>query len=424
MYGTVVPSLLTYEPWALSAAEVGVLGSLSGIGMLIGALAAAATGDRWGRRLTIIVSVSVFSLAMGGCAMAPSPEVFGVFRFLVGLGAGALMPTAVAILIEFSTKGRRTWNAALGFAGVSVGGMLAGLLGIILVPAFGFRAMFLVGLIPLFLVLPLMVRYLPESPAFLLARGRRSEAEEVARHHHVDLVVRDATSVEHAGEHGLVALFQQKRATATLLFWTSTFFCLLVLFGVASWLPALMVKAGYGLTSSLSFILILNAGALVGVLAASRLADRWGNKPVTVLSFGAAAVALALLSTAPPTWVVYLLVAVAGLGTTGTQILLNTFVAVYYPPGIRTTGLGMSLGVGRIGAIVGPTFGGLLAGAQLSLGWQFYAFAIPAAAGGIAAALVPSRGSARPANHSTEKLLGPADIPGYPRAAAPIQPQA
>jgi AAHS family benzoate transporter-like MFS transporter len=256
-----------------------------------------------------------------------------------------------------------------------------------------------------------LVRYLPESPAFLLARGRNTEAEQVARRHHIDLVVPGSTAVDTAQEHGVLALFRHKRATATLLFWTATFFCLLVLFGVASWLPALMVKAGYGLTSSLSFILVLNAGALVGALASSRLADKWGNKPVTVMSFGGAAIALALLSTAPPTWAVYLLVAVAGLGTTGTQILLNAFVAIYYPAGIRTTGLGMSLGVGRIGAIVGPTFGGLLAGAQLSLSWQFYAFAIPAAAGGIAAALVPIRGSAAQTRLSTTEVLSAESTP-------------
>jgi MFS transporter, AAHS family, benzoate transport protein len=394
MYGTVVPSLLAYQDWDLDASAVGRLGSAAAFGMLVGALGAAATGDRWGRRRTIMTSITTFSVAMGACAVAPSPEVFGVARFFVGLGAGALMPTAVATLVEFSASDRRTRTAALGFAGVGVGGMLAGLLALWLVPSYGFRGMFWAGCAPLVAVLPLMVRYLPESPSFLLARGRRVEAEAVAADHGVALVERDTAVADRS--RGLRALFAEGRTPATLLFWVATFFCLVVLFGVASWLPALMTAAGYGLTSSLSFVLVLNGGAVVGALAASTLADRWGAKPVTALAFGAAAVSLALLAVAPPTWAVYLLVAVAGFGTTGTQILLNAFVALYYPAAVRTTGLGVALGVGRLGAILGPTYGGLLVDADLSLPWQFYAFALPAAAGGVAAALVPLRRAALP----------------------------
>ncbi|MGY1717239.1 MFS transporter [Geodermatophilus sp. SYSU D01106] len=275
MYGTVVPALLAHGPWGLDAPAVGVLGSLAAFGMLVGALAAAAVGDRWGRRRTILVSVCTFSLAMAGCALSPTPEVFGVSRFLIGLGAGALMPTAVAILVEFSTPGRRTRTAALGFAGVGVGGMLAGLLALWLVPAFGFRGMFAAGAVPLLVVLPLMLRYLPESPAFLLASGRREEAAHVAARYGVPLVPAgpDAAGTA-AARGGLRALFSDGRAAMTVSFWVATFFCLLVLFGVASWLPALMTAAGYGLQSSLSFVLVLNGGTVVGALAASGLADR------------------------------------------------------------------------------------------------------------------------------------------------------
>lgn len=388
MYGTVVPSLLSDTTWNLEPSTVGVLGSLVAFGMLFGALGAAAVGDRWGRRRTIIMSVCAFSVAMAGCALAPTPETFGVFRFLIGLGAGALMPTVVAILVEFSAPRRRTLTSALGFAGVGVGGMLAGLISLWLVPSFGFRGMFAAGATPLVAVLPLLLRYLPESPSFLLAQGDRIRAMTVASKYGV-VLTEDETGVSAERRRGVRALFMEGRWAATLLFWSATAFCLLVLFGVAAWLPALMNAAGYGLRSSLSFVLVLNAGAVLGALVASKLADRWGVKPVTVAGFGAAAISLALLSVAPPAWAVYLLVAVAGFGTTGTQLLLNTFVAVYYPARLRTTGLGMSLCVGRFGAILGPTYGGLLVTAGLSSSTQFYAFALPAVVGGIAAALVP-----------------------------------
>ncbi|MDH6287243.1 MFS transporter [Rhodococcus opacus] len=126
MYGTVVPSLLTYTPWDLDATDVGMLGSLTGIGMLVGALLAAAVADRWGRRRTLLAAVVMFSTAMGACAIAPTPEVFGAGRFAVGLGAGVLMPTAAATLIEFAEPRARARSVAMGFVGTCIGGILAG----------------------------------------------------------------------------------------------------------------------------------------------------------------------------------------------------------------------------------------------------------------------------------------------------------
>lgn len=122
------PSLLTYEPWGLDPTAVGFLGSAAVFGMGAGALLAASMGDRWGRRRTIICSVVLFSVAMGLCAFATSPEIFGIGRFVVGLGAGALMPTAMAILLEFSPPNRRARSAAISFVGVGFGGMASGLL--------------------------------------------------------------------------------------------------------------------------------------------------------------------------------------------------------------------------------------------------------------------------------------------------------
>src|SRR5262249_21350421 len=160
--------LLTYEPWALTAEGIGVLGSLTVIGMLVGALLVGAITDLVGRRRILIGSVALFSLAMGLCAIAPSPGIFGMLRFAVGVGAGGLMPTAAALVIEYSPPSRRNLNAAIAFAGVGLGGALAGLLAMLLLPTHSFRIMFLLGAAPLAAVLPLLLRFLPESVDFLL----------------------------------------------------------------------------------------------------------------------------------------------------------------------------------------------------------------------------------------------------------------
>ncbi|WP_459548587.1 MFS transporter [Nocardia sp. X0981] len=395
MFGSIVPSLREYEAWSLTASMIGYMGSASVVGMLCGALSAAALADRIGRRPVIIAAVVTFSTAMALAAFAPNPEIFLILRFFVGLGAGAVMPTVTATLLEFAPEGRRNRNMALGFIGVGAGGMLAGALAIWLVPAFGFRAMCVVGALPLLFVVPFLFRFLPESITILRAMGRIDDAQALARRHGVALAAAETTAppVVHTGKTAdrFMAVFRDGRALSTVLFWVATFFCLLLTFGVSTWLPDLMRSAGYGVSASLGFLIALKGGAVVGVLTAAHLADRFGEKLVVACTFLASSVALTLLATTPPVVLAYLLVAVVGLGTTGLQTLINAFVGGYYPTEVRATGLGLNLSIGRIGGILGPTYLGILVSMGLGFDAKFYALAIPALIGAGVVAMVPKR---------------------------------
>lgn len=392
-YGTVVSSLLDHEQWGLDAASIGLLGSLVGIGMLAGAPVAGAAADRWGRRRVIIVAVGTFSVASVACGVAPTLLVFGMGRLGVGFGAGLLMPVAAATLIEFSPVGARARAVAVGFAGTSVGGIVAGVLSLWLVPAYGFRAMFLAGAVPGIVLAVLMLKYLPESPEYLSATRRQKAASRVRLRHRLPPYQQDTVECDGwADARGYRALFSGDRRTATLLFWGTTLICLLVLFGVATWLPKLMQSAGYPLTAALSFLLILNFGGVVGVLTGGSVADRYGLRRVTIIYFLCTAVALMLLAASPALVWVYLLVFVAGFGTVGTQSLLNTFIGSYYPAKSRATGIGMALSVGRLGVIAGPTYGGFLVSAGVGPSWQLFAFAIPAVVGATLTMLIPDSG--------------------------------
>jgi MFS transporter, AAHS family, benzoate transport protein len=176
-----------------------------------------------------------------------------------------------------------------------------------------------------------------------------------------------------------------------VLFWGATLFCLLVTFGVSSWLPDLLVGAGYSLSVSLGSLVALKAGT-VGVLVAGWLADKFGQKRVVVCTYLCSAISLAALSLSPPPAVAYALIAVLGLGTTGLQTLINAYVGSYYPARIRATGLGLNLSVGRIGGIVGPTYLGFLVASGLGFDGKFYALAVPALVGACLVAAVPHRG--------------------------------
>jgi AAHS family benzoate transporter-like MFS transporter len=388
VFGAVVPALLEYKEWGLSPEEAGTIGSYALFGMLIGALIAGTITDLVGRRKIILFCITWFSLAMGLCAIAPSPELFGFCRFLAGLGLGGVVPTASAITIEYAPPARSKFLYALMFSGFSVGGILAAALAIPIVPEFGFRAMFFIGLAPLVLILPLAWKFLPESISFLVARGRHAEAEELARRYDVELPAEQPAA--QTGKLAPVAsLFRRDYVVATGTFWAICFLMLLLVYGLNTWLAQIMKEAGYPLGSSLAFLATLNLGAIVGAISAGRAADRFGSKAVTSIGFLVGAASIAALALQPPQAVVYALLFIGGYGTIGTAMIVNAYVTEHYPPASRATALGWALGIGRTGAIVGPTLGGILLGAGIALEWNFFVFAFVAVLASVLCAVVP-----------------------------------
>lgn len=387
VYGSAVPSLLAEPGWGLGPAQVGAIGSYALVGMLIGALGAGVLTDRIGRRRIMLLGITWFSVMMLVCAVAPNPAVFGIVRFLAGLGLGGVIPSAIALTVEYAPRARRQLFNALMFVGYSVGGVLAAVVALGLAAEHGWRPLMAIGAAPLVLVLPLAWRFLPESVGYLQARGRTAEAAALADRYGVDLAALRAE--QRVARPGPSALFRPGLLSATILFGAASFCGLLLVYGLNTWLPQIMRQAGYPLGSALSFLLVLNLGAIVGGVLASLLADRFGPKLVTVAAFGAALLCLLVLSVEVGTGLLYAAVAVAGLGSVGTQILVNGYVAVHYPAAIRATALGWALGVGRAGAIVGPLFGGWVLASGIGFEWNFYGFAVPALAGALLIALVP-----------------------------------
>jgi AAHS family benzoate transporter-like MFS transporter len=368
VYGTLVPSLLAYEPWGLTAAGAGLIGSLALVGMAVGALCSGWLTDRLGRRRLVLIAITWFSVATSLCAVAPNPEVFGLLRFVAGVGLGGVLPSAIALAVEYAPRGRRQLYNSVVHAGYSSGGVLCATLAIWLVPAGGFRAMFAVGAAPWLIVFPIALRWLPESPAWLLSQGREAEARHLAEQHGVVLEAAGPVQEVRTGE-----LFGRYRRW-TILFALISFCGLLLSYGVGTWLPQIMRQAGYPLGSAIAFLLVLNLGNVIGTLSIATVADRIGSKRVIPLALGVGTVCLVLLSVVLPQAVLYVLVAFLGFGAMGSQILVNGFIAASYPARIRATGLGFAMGVGRLGGILGPYAVGLLIAGGVAFQWNFYFF--------------------------------------------------
>lgn len=387
VYGNVVPALLKEPGWGLTPARAGVIASLTLVGMAVGALLAGTIADRVGRRRVIFASLTWFSLSMMLCAVAPSLTWFEFARIVGGIGLGAMFPLATALIVEFAPHGRRALVYAFSFFGYLIGGILAAALGLLLTQPFGWRVMFWIGATPL-LLLPLLVRVLPESPAWLAARGRHADAETIRSRHGVTAPTAGPDS-DQAGTSAVSLIFSPGYLVSTLMLWAAQFCSLLLVFGMVTWLPTIMTTLKYSMGFALAFVLVLNVGAAIGAYLGARASDRTGPKVIAAILFAVGAGAVALLAFKPPTGLVFVLIAVAGAGTLGTQIIVNVLAASLYPPAARATGLGWALGVGRIGGIVGPSVGGAILGSTLGAEWNFYLFAGVGAAGALIAALLP-----------------------------------
>ena len=392
VYGVVLPVVM--EQWRLGPVAAGALGSAALFGMMLGAMSFGMMSDMLGRKKVIVFCVILFSVATVINGLAATPWQFGVLRFIAGLGIGGVMPNVVALLTEYAPRRSRSTLIAVMFSGYAVGGMISAGLGIWIVPTFGWPAMFYLAVIPL-LALPAMIRRLPELAGFLMRQQREPEVRAILRA--IDpgrrVAAADALVLPpvEAGRAPVRALFDQGRGLSTVMFWTAFFMCLLMVYALAFWLPKLMTMAGHGLSSSLTFLMALNFGAVAGAIGGGWVADRTSLRAVLVAFFATAAVSLGLLGFDSPPWLLYGLICVAGATTIGSQTLLYAYAAQFYPTAIRSTGVGWASGIGRNGAIMGPLIGGALLVLALPHHVNFVSLAIPSFIAAIAVFCVNGR---------------------------------
>ncbi|MFP5109868.1 MFS transporter [Neobacillus sp. C211] len=392
VYGTVVPTLI--EKWNLSPVEAGAIGTYGLFGMMFGAILFGTLADRIGRKNVIAITLVLFSFFTFLCGFAETPTVFSTFRFLAGLGLGGIMPNVIALLTDYAPKNMRSMIVSIVLCGYSIGGILAPLLGIFLMPKFGWESIFWVAGLPL-LLLPFMYKQLPETASYLIRTGKKeklisaltkvSPGSKFNKHDEIVEIKLQETKVP------IFGLFKEKRALSTVMFWIAFFSCLLMVYGLNTWLPKLMIEAGYGLNSSLTFLITLQGGAIIGTLIIGRLCDKYGSKKMLIPMYASGAVALTLLGFGGSSFLIYLLVAIAGAATIGAQNIVQAYVSQYYPPNMRSTALGMASGIGRMGGMLGPLLGGFLLSVSLPIHLNFIAFAIPGLIAAAALAIIPVR---------------------------------
>ncbi|MCW4465299.1 MFS transporter [Glutamicibacter sp. MNS18] len=391
--GAVLPALAEYKEWSLSPMELGGLGAYALVGMLLGALFIGTLSDIIGRKRMILLSMAIFTVTQAGAAMAPTPELFGLFRFLGGLGMGGIIPVAAAMTIEYSAPKKRSLNYGIMYSGYSLGIVAAALVAMALLPVLGWRWVVAVGSLPV-LILPVIAWMLPESLEYLVSKGRIKEAKALA----AKLNVRNYQPVAPAKPASTIpwrevvsSMFSGKYLRSTIFFWISLFCGMVLVYGLNTWLPQIMRGAGYDLGSSLTFLLVFSLASAAGGLALGFLADKYGQKPILVLFYLLGAGGILLLMFPNTMFINLCFVAFAGIGSISTSLVLTGYIADYYPATQRGTATGWALSFARIGAISGPIIGGWIAATGVSFEFNFIFFAIVGVVAAIAVALIPPR---------------------------------
>ena len=271
---------------------------------------------------------------------------------------------------------------------------MAAALAIVLMSVIGWRGLFMIGALPLVTLFPLAYFKMPESVVWLAARGRIAEARALAERTGIDISKVTPQLAESMpdpieGKASWAGLFTSY-PLATFLLGLMSATGLMLVYSLNTWLPELMLRAGFNAQGSLSFLLVLNGGAVVGALMGSKVADRFGAKLVVAACFALGALAILLLTAGFPLGMLLAVVAVVGLGTSGTQTLIYGLVANFYRTNVRGAGVAWCAGFGRLGGVGGPILGGYLAGGGFALETIFYILASVAVLGSVLTILVPS----------------------------------
>jgi AAHS family 4-hydroxybenzoate transporter-like MFS transporter len=354
--------------------------------------------DRFGRKPLIIASTLLFGAMSLLCATAQSAESLGLYRFVAGVGLGGAIPNIVALVSEYAPKRVRSTSIVATFAGFPLGAVAGGVASSRIIPAYGWEAVFVLGgVLPLVMVL-VALAWLPESIRFL-ARDAHRRARAPAL---LERAVPGSSgrAVDYAGTREHVArparrLFDEGRAAWTVLLWLVTFTVLLLAYFMINWTPLLLEDAGVPHRKAILGVVALNLGGVIGSLVLGRISDRRGPFRILAAAFGAGALAIAALGVKIDSDVPVLmgLVFVIGLFVFGAQLNITALAANYYPLDMRSTGIGWSMGFGRVGSFVGPLVGGFLIAAGLNQGQMFLIASIPA---GVACLLIVLMSSRQP----------------------------
>ncbi|MBC2777041.1 MFS transporter [Parasphingopyxis marina] len=381
------------QDWNLPAEALGLIHGAGATGLMIGALLVSPQADRIGRRPLIILGTFVSTLAMFGMSFSNSVEMLVIFRCLSGIAVGSLLPSLSVMVIEYSNEARGNLFLALVHIGFAAGAALAGLLGATMLDEYGWRGIFFAAGCITALVSLAAAILLPESLYFLTSRQPRNalpKANKLLARLKVAPLEKlpPKTTAHRRSPIAIAALLAKPLLFATLFLWMAAFLRYFVSYFLTSWKPQMLVLAGFDAETAATVGISTSLASALGVLAMGILATRFGAPRTACVTFLMAAVAMVGFGVfdSPEALVAFALLAMFSIEATFTGVMITA--ARLYPESIRATGVGFAVGIGRFGAILGPSIGGIVIGMGLERSSYMLIYAGAATLGAAAIAIV------------------------------------
>ena len=289
-----------------------------------------------------------------------------------------------------------------------------------MIETYGWPSVFFAAILPVVLI-PFILKTMPNSMPFLIRKNRDAELRQIVRRLVPDYPMQEheqfsVPAEDKADDAPVKHLFHEGRGFSTVMIWIAFFFGLFMVYALSSWLTKLMAIAGYSLGSALNFVLVFNAGAMIGAVLGGWLGDKFNIKYVLVAFYAVGALSLTLMGYTKSTELLFVVVFVVGASTLGTQLLAYAYAGEFYPTAIRSTGVGFASGIGRMGAILAPILIGFLVSLNLPLEQNFMAIGLAGLLGMIAVMLINHGLSASTHHYDATKEAG--GLPIVPVAAA------
>jgi len=355
------------QTFQLSTAEAGMLGSLSFLGMFVGAASAGLLADRFGRARVFQASMIFWGLGSLFCGLSSTVTLLGASRLLLGFGMGMEFPVAQSMVSEIMPADRRGRYIAYLEGFWPLGFIASGLLVYFVLSVADWHWVFILQAIPALFVLVIR-RYVPESPRWLATHGQSGRAEQVMAEIESKVAARTGKplptptpqTIPATGHVGLGTLFSGIYARRTTMLWTLWFFALLGFYGLTTWLGALLQVKGFPVTKSVFYTILISLAGIPGFLFSAWLVEAWGRKGTLALNLIGGAIACYFYGGASDQTQLIIFGLCMQFFLFGMWSALYAYTPELYPTAVRATGTGFASAIGRIGSLIGPTVIGLI----------------------------------------------------------------
>ncbi|MCP9770445.1 MFS transporter [Lacihabitans sp. LS3-19] len=374
------------KAWSVGPQTLGAVFSAGLAGMTLGTLFIAPYADKIGRKNMIIFS----GVLMGACiyltSSATTINSLLIYRFLSGLGIGCMLASTAALTAEFTPNKTRDFWVSFVISGYPIGAVISGLVAAKVIPAEGWEQMFRYAGIVSLVSVPLIIIFLSESIDFYIKAQPKNSLQKINQI--LNKMGFDAISElpEKAPKQAAIPvdkLLKGKYLKPSIELWIALFMAFAALYFMTSWIPKLASDAGLSLKLAIYAGTVFNIGAFFGIVTQGYFSSKYGLKKTIGIILILTAVLMASFGLFVGSDFILLVFAFLGFGIQGGFVGLYAFAARMYPTEFKTTGIGWSMGAGRIGGIVGPALGGMLIGMGLTIGTNFLIFALPALIAGI-----------------------------------------